>query len=767
MEAENHANPSHPFSADRPITNSQSDVLGRGRFASALAQSIASWRGQDSLVVALYGAYGAGKTSVKNLVIEELPNRTGPSPTVIEFNPWQFAAQATIVESFFDEVGRAIGKGSLASGKDRKKLLERWERYSGYVKGTAGIVESLRKPFALLLSAATVLLLLGVYLKIFIWILVVLSVLAALSLWISGLFDHILGVVRAHSLHIGTTLEDAKRTLAESVNALKSPVVIVLDDLDRLTPAQLLEVFQLVKANGDFANLVYLLLFDPAVVAKHISEVLKTNGQEYLEKIVQVGFDLPQASTKNVQDVLFSRLNTVLGQAVDWSRFDQNRWGNIFYGGLQFYFNNLRDVNRFASTLSFHFAGFRGKDAFEVNPIDLIALEAIRVFDPRLYSTLPPNKKVLTRTRSAEGSERVSDRTAVENVLSPEAENERGWKQELLGQLFPNAAWAFDRPNYHSAGDPDAWIRELRACAASMFDRYFGFAIPEGELSQGDIEQLLSVGSDRDILSNRLKELSDAGLLDAALERLAAYRRKLPVEHTIPFLTALFDISDQLHSGVSGFGFMSPQMRASLISHGYLKSDPDVKRRTNHLKQAIENTSGVALPALLILMEDQSARQQNLTEMLIDVSDLEELKAICANKIAIAAADGRLFRLPSAAFLLYRWQEWGSSEKLKVFMASHLSQGKNVLAFLKAFVHTALSSGSGDYIGREHTYINLSDVERFANLDLIRAPLQNLNPEELSKEEQDSILLFRKAEQRRAQGKSDFGASPIDLLSEN
>lgn len=767
MRSEKDPQESHPFSADRPISNAKSDLLGRGRFAAAMARSIASWRGRDSLVVAIYGAYGTGKTSVKNLVLEELGNSAGSRPTVIEFNPWQFAAQAAITESFLDDVGRALGKGTLASGKDRKKLLRRWERYSGYVKGTAGILESLRKPLALLLSASTILLFLGTYSRIFVWILVAVSGLSALSLWTSSLFDHILDAVRVRSLVSGSALEDAKRTLAESTVALKSPVLIVLDDIDRLTPVQLLEVFQLVKANGDFANLVYLLLFDPTVIAKHISEALKIDGHEYLEKIVQVGFNLPQASTKDIQDTLFSRLNTILEPAIDWSSFDQNRWGNIFYGGLQYYFNNLRDVNRFASTLSFHLAGFGGKDAFEVNPIDLIALEAVRTFDPLFYNALPPAKKILTRNRSAEAGERASDKAAIERLLSVVPEGERAWKQELLGLLFPNAAWAFDRPNYHSSGEPDRWLRELRACAISMFDRYFGFAIPEGELSQGDIEGLLSAQADRDLLRSRMKDLADAGLLSAAIERLAAYKKKLSIDAAAPFLTALFDIGDQLHGGTAGSWFTSPQMSASLIVHGCLETDPDRKRRSRHLKQAIEDTSGVTLPALLIIGEVQLAEQQRVTELMVDASDLQEFKTICAEKIATAAAEGRLLTLPTAGFLLYRWREWGSSEEARLFITSNLSRGNNVVLFLKAFAATGLSSGLGDYIGRQHTYVNLEDVERFASVELINAALQNLNPVQISQEERDAILLFRKAEERRAQGKPDFGRSPTDWLSDD
>lgn len=771
MKSRGDSNTPHPFSADRPITGAKSDVLGRGRFAAALAHSIQSWRERDSLVIALYGAYGTGKTSVKNLVLEALRNTSGPSPVLIEFNPWQFAAQATIIESFFDEIGRAIGKGTIATGKDHKRLLEQWERYSGYLKGTAGILESLQKPFALLLSAAPFAVLalslaLGAYVRTFVWILLALSIFWTALIWISGISDHILTAVRAHAIHTGTTLEDAKRTLTHSLSALKSPVVIVLDDLDRLTPAQLLEVFQLVKANADFAQLVYLLLFDRAVAAKHIAEVLKIDGQEYLEKIVQVGFDLPQLSVKNVQDVLFSRLNTILGEAVDWSAFDHSRWGNVFYGGLQHYFNNLRDVNRFVSTLSFYFAGFRSRDAFELNPIDLIALEAIRVFDPRLYSGLSLNKQVLTRARSAESTERESDRSVVENLLSAVAENQRSWKQGLLRQLFPNAGWAFDRPNYHSAEDPDMWLRDLRACSSAMFDRYFGFAIPEGELSQNDIDRLLLAGSDRDLLRLHLEELSKAGLLEAALERLSAYRQKLPIKNTVPILTALFDIGDQLQSSMSGFNFRSPQMRALLIGHEYLRSDPDMKRRAYHLREAIESTSGVTLPTLLIQSEEQSAQQKS-ADMAIDVSELEDLKRMCANKIAATAESGLLFSIPDAASLLYRWQEWGDKEELKHFLTLNLIQSGNAVKFLKAFVHTAHSSTVGDYVGKQHTYIKLGEIEQFASLDVINAALQNLDVGGLSQEQRDAVMLFRKAEDRRSQGKPDFGRSPFDLLSES
>jgi predicted KAP-like P-loop ATPase len=58
-------NTKHPFSADRSITSCSEDLLGRSGFAKSIAAAIKGWTGNDSLVIALYGSWGSGKTSIK------------------------------------------------------------------------------------------------------------------------------------------------------------------------------------------------------------------------------------------------------------------------------------------------------------------------------------------------------------------------------------------------------------------------------------------------------------------------------------------------------------------------------------------------------------------------------------------------------------------------------------------------------------------------------------------------------------------------------
>jgi predicted KAP-like P-loop ATPase len=60
------------LSADRPIASRDEDELGRRGFSEALANAIRGWSGRESLVLALYGEWGNGKSSIKNMTIEAL-----------------------------------------------------------------------------------------------------------------------------------------------------------------------------------------------------------------------------------------------------------------------------------------------------------------------------------------------------------------------------------------------------------------------------------------------------------------------------------------------------------------------------------------------------------------------------------------------------------------------------------------------------------------------------------------------------------------------
>jgi len=97
------------FSSDRPIKTAEDDLLERSKFAKDIAHALSNWHGKDSLVVALHGDWGSGMSSIKNMAISEL-EKTENTPDIIEFSPWEWAAQDKITAAFFQEISTVLGQ---------------------------------------------------------------------------------------------------------------------------------------------------------------------------------------------------------------------------------------------------------------------------------------------------------------------------------------------------------------------------------------------------------------------------------------------------------------------------------------------------------------------------------------------------------------------------------------------------------------------------------------------------------------------------------
>ena len=72
------------FRSDEPITSKNEDILGRTRFSDELGRALSTWKEEKSLVVALYGRWGSGKSSILNLVKEHIKeSQEKKNPTMV------------------------------------------------------------------------------------------------------------------------------------------------------------------------------------------------------------------------------------------------------------------------------------------------------------------------------------------------------------------------------------------------------------------------------------------------------------------------------------------------------------------------------------------------------------------------------------------------------------------------------------------------------------------------------------------------------------
>ena len=96
--------------SDAPITEPDQDILNRNRFVEQMAHYLVSRDSKESVVIALYGKWGTGKTSILNMILSsvkavEQPMAEDQRSIVIEFNPWYFSEQDQLLRAFFERIG--------------------------------------------------------------------------------------------------------------------------------------------------------------------------------------------------------------------------------------------------------------------------------------------------------------------------------------------------------------------------------------------------------------------------------------------------------------------------------------------------------------------------------------------------------------------------------------------------------------------------------------------------------------------------------------
>lgn len=262
-----------PFAlSDEPITNSQEDKLNRQAFAKGLAHVICRLDREKSTVLALTGAWGSGKTSIKNLLVKELEPAEN-QPRVLEFSPWQVSGTGNISALFFEAIVAEISKEKTTPQESKDKI----RKYASWLsRGSVGMVG-----LSTVLSVAGAL---SVPLA---------SVGASLAHQAGDKMKQASEATKAFAPDEPVDLKKLKAEISAELNDLTQQILVVIDDIDRLPAAEISEIIQLINVNANFPNLHYLLLFDRHTVEKSLQSVSAGRAREFLEKIIQVSYHVP------------------------------------------------------------------------------------------------------------------------------------------------------------------------------------------------------------------------------------------------------------------------------------------------------------------------------------------------------------------------------------------------------------------------------------------------------------------------------------------
>ena len=233
------------FICDEPIETSQEDLLGRSDFAQILAQKLLNTQSKhQSFAMGILSSWGIGKTSFLNLIKEEL-KRYGT--ICIDFSPWIYGKDHNLIQDFFSEVGKHLQKYADTLPRDMMEyaqILEKSESTS----------------------------------------------------WLSVLLS--LG-------NSGKNLKQQSLLLKQSLQKVNLPIVVFIDDLDRLGGNEIMEVLKLIRNAANFPEIKFIAAYDRVYLVEAIKQQNIESANYYLEKIFQVEYTLPAFNRSELISYLY------------------------------------------------------------------------------------------------------------------------------------------------------------------------------------------------------------------------------------------------------------------------------------------------------------------------------------------------------------------------------------------------------------------------------------------------------------------------------
>lgn len=670
---------------DSPIYNKEKDLLKRWPLASKVADLIKNYRTRDSIVIGIEGPWGAGKTSFINLVLGEL-KRSDP-PIIVSFNPWNFSGQNELLTDFFASLSSAVKK------ETGQNILHSLKPYVSKLKMSINPSVSL---FGFQLNLG--------------------------EIWGTG----------------EKSLQETREIIDAELKALPKKILIVLDDLDRLDKNETRLIMKLVKITANFSNTVFLLAYDRNRVASRLDDK-GWSGEEYLKKIVQVSFTLPEPDRVGLNEILFNNLGESMVAVYGEFKLegeDEKHWREIHHAGFGSLFKTVRDIKRYMDSLRLNWS-IVSKD--DVNKIDFLTIEAIRIFAPQFYSAVATNKSLFTGEEASllrHIGKKDDDRKELYIGLLELAPKEiRSTIDTICQKLFPSVDFT------HSLGSDwqQMWRNQLRICAEERFDFYFQLGIPQGAVSEAEMTYLFSSFTDLEQCSRAVIEIAASGRIRQLLlkildriESLDQQRGEILLVTLWNLETLIFDERKQV------FDFDDTSTQTFRIGYRIFKHAIPKELRKNALIKLINSSKSLYHAArLLALFSEEAEKPETGEKALFAPQDLDDPKRLVVEKISKMAEDGELAGYKDFVALLYRWKDWAGEDVVRSYVAKLIQTEDGVVKFLKGYTGKVFST-AGNYKA-----IDRKAIVDFVSMDDLQAAVDKVDVALLDDEAKESIDIFK------------------------
>jgi hypothetical protein len=537
------------YIADQPITSKAEDRFNRASFSTRIAETIATRADPSSIVIGLFGPWGDGKTSVLEMMQETL--RSYPNIIVVRFNPWHFHSEDLLLRGFFATVADSLGQ-SLPSMKEK-----------------AG---ELLKKYGSLLSLA--------------------------SLTVGGVVQVTPGETAKGIGEVMSNvgLEELRTRIERMLDEANKRLVILIDDIDRLDREETHAIFKLVKLSASFRHTSYVLAFDDVVVSASLGERYgeggSAAGRAFLEKIIQVPLHLPPADDNSLRLLALEGVQNALNQAgIDLTQSQVDAFVRHFDDAILPRLETPRRAKLFSNALMFALPILKG----EVNPVDLMLIEGIRVMYPNLYTSIRDNPALfLSGERDELRNARQGTVSRIDSLIertTPEltTEERETVKSRLLKPLFPRIGNSI----YGGEWD-DTWASEQKVSSSQYFKRYFTYSVPVGDVPDAHVAALCEAAPAASNAEKRalLEAFATRQGLPRVIARLRQREESLTQDQASALITAFALNGDILPRERGMMVLADTRAKAAMLIAGLLRQIPSGEARQAEAERAIQ----IAMP---------------------------------------------------------------------------------------------------------------------------------------------------------------------------
>ena len=415
---------------DYPIETPEEDKFDYYTEAKHIADTLSKLPEDKAVSVAVLSPWGYGKTSFVNLIKYAIKHGDNDKPlfdnVIIEFNPRQSKEVSSIQEDFFKVLIEAIPDEFAIRSK-----------ISNYLENI-GLQEI--HPIA----------------RIF-----------------TGIFKR--------------SKEDVTRDVNNTLDSLGKRLVVFIDDFDRLTDVEIIEVLKLIDKNAAFRHTVFITAYDENAVSNALKNYESDNGIAYIDKFFTLRFHLPLRSEYSVVNTMYHILQKKISREIDL-RYIMNKRYWIVAECVR----SLRDVKSFCNMFLIDYA-FNSKHDINFDEYFLLELMKFRYYDDYccLYKKEYVENGSLFQSHNADAIYTLKERYS-RNKDGKEPEGDLPRSMNILRCIFSDYKFG----NYYGVNTKKTSYRSVQ------YERYFDMYFTNrgyGHVQAEGLESLFTMQSDEDV----------------------------------------------------------------------------------------------------------------------------------------------------------------------------------------------------------------------------------------------------------------------------